>query len=458
VGKRLLYTEDALFNVSTDEDDEEEIAPGELDGVGLDEPEVVVDEQELEQQDIEEKNLQNEFDKTSQDKRVVKVTQASDYEKSPESGSGKSVFKFWKSTERMNVYHKGVDAISGISLPTSRNKTYFSQIKDFTPKYDGKTNQRLRFDDSQRAQDFTLVVQTSFDRLWLVNRTCFVWEGPIVIVVYHVDVVFSKKEIHDNCLRRSSLIIYHGKLGESFPVNKLRNVGLQEVRTSHALLIDVDFLPDAMLYRRLLFLEKHAKPLFKQPRAAFVVPAFQYGRHCSSKADCMEISSYVPKKIPDLQNCLDRHKCHIFDPSNPTGHSTTGYSEWCYQTFDELRKLQCFRSNRYEPYFVLRMNKNMPLYDERFHGYGKNKIQYVSNLRYLGWIFYVIPESFLVHVPHPKSRSKKLWQHSRHQYEMDMLYAKFLHYQRKAHEKHIRTPKCKYGGAHGKKVLPDVGW
>ena len=50
-----------------------------------------------------------------------------------------------------------------------------------------------------------------------------------------------------------------------------------------------------------------------------------------------------------------------------------------------MRPIECFRSNRYEPYVVVSMAQ-MPLYDERFAGYGKNKIQHVSHLRRMGYL------------------------------------------------------------------------
>ena len=40
-----------------------------------------------------------------------------------------------------------------------------------------------------------------------------------------------------------------------------------------------------------------------------------------------------------------------------------------------------------------------------FYGYGKNKIEHISHLRYSGFEFYVLPRSFLCHFPHPHSKA-----------------------------------------------------
>ena len=47
--------------------------------------------------------------------------------------------------------------------------------------------------------------------------------------------------------------------------------------------------------------------------------------------------------------------------------------------------------SRYEPYLVVRAGPPTPLYDERFTGYGKNKIEHVTHLRWAGWRFAVLP-------------------------------------------------------------------
>jgi len=70
-----------------------------------------------------------------------------------------------------------------------------------------------------------------------------------------------------------------------------------------------------------------------------------------------------------------------------------------------------------------------PYYDERFHGYGKNKIQHVQHLRLMGYRFLVLPQGFIVHNPHMESKVKQKWNDMRNSdlhHQMDELYKKFL--------------------------------
>lgn len=42
-------------------------------------------------------------------------------------------------------------------------------------------------EDKGQAMDFTLVSQTSPDRLWMLAHLCRRWEGPFVLAVYMQD-------------------------------------------------------------------------------------------------------------------------------------------------------------------------------------------------------------------------------------------------------------------------------
>lgn len=50
---------------------------------------------------------------------------------------------------------------------------------------------------------------------------------------------------------------------------------------------------------------------------------------------------------------------------------------------------------------ILKKSSNLPYFDERFVNYGYNKVQWVANLRFMGYQFYVGPE-FGIDVAHPR--------------------------------------------------------
>ena len=50
---------------------------------------------------------------------------------------------------------------------------------------------------------------------------------------------------------------------------------------------------------------------------------------------------------------------------------------------------------------MVRRTEILPLFDERFINYGFNKVQWIENLRYLGFEFSVLSQAFAIDIPHP---------------------------------------------------------
>lgn len=303
--------------------------------------------------------------------------------------------------------------------------------------------------------NFTLATQATPERLWMLGWICRRWEGPIVIAVYtdHRSVVRKDPACGDRVDYRIMSAPEHVfKKHNLYPVNKLRNLAISRVRTSHFLLCDIDLWPDAWLFQRLTSLA--ATDLFRDPKLALVVPAFsrEVKTECSSSTaasdsqakyrmeECHKEARDMPRDFGRLKTCIIDKECHIFDRFNQDGHGTTDYRAWLRQ--DGVRRVSCFLSNRYEPYVVLQRTPDLPRFEEQFTGYGKNKIQNLVHLRYSGWRFAVLPRSFLVHFPHHKSAARLEWENKdaeqqqqvdvssnpdlQHRAHMDRVYRKFL--------------------------------
>lgn len=113
---------------------------------------------------------------------------------------------------------------------------------------------------------------------------------------------------------------------------------------------------------------------------------------------------------------------NVFDWTNLGGHGTTRYDRWLTvnrrrndDNEDEvMMDINCFRSNRYEPYLAFRYCDNIPPFQERFEGYGKNKVVWVRQMRRMGYVFQQLlgfggGGGFLVHYPHANSKSRNEW-------------------------------------------------
>jgi len=84
----------------------------------------------------------------------------------------------------------------------------------------------------------------------------------------------------------------------------------------------------------------------------------------------------------------------------PKGHMPTDYSKW----FSSETSFSVNYSEGYEPY-VLAARKLLPRYDERFRGYGMNKISFFFHLNALNFSFVVLPHFFVTAVEHKPSES-----------------------------------------------------
>ena len=257
---------------------------------------------------------------------------------------------------------------------------------------------------------------------------------------------------------------------EAYPINALRNIALEAVSTSHILMIDVDFIPsqglDHMIKSSIKEQQKrsaskmNSKSTYGPDPQAIVIPAFdrRVKSLCATHEACADLlrnnSKFIPSNFDELHHCYYKAKdCIVFDGDiNDIGHSSTRTDLWLQKKWyvsnernsanstninDQLdvhatkpeaqkkmmRTLSCFDSIAYEPYVVLRwcpvsssatafrtVTPVAPYYDERFLGYGHNKIQFLAHIRWMGYQFAVIPNSgFLVHSPHVMSSQKATW-------------------------------------------------
>lgn len=239
----------------------------------------------------------------------------------------------------------------------------------------------------------TLVIQCSMDRIWLLAETCARWPNPIVLVVYlpsssvsddtdKANVVGSIAEIMLNCPQMTVIPHVHNEGDEqgdasTYPVNAMRNIGLDAVKTSHVLIMDVDLIPSAdlshvvidNLVEQITILNDRKSRKNRGdlhiPMQAIVVPAFEriVDEPCADVEDCKRYvkndSNFLPSLFIDLKECVDSKDCIVFQSNNNwEGHHTTNSKKWLKKEWYEtdsvdkakvkrIRHIACFDSLRY---------------------------------------------------------------------------------------------------------------
>ena len=330
--------------------------------------------------------------------------------------------------------------------------------------------------------ELTLVTHGSSSRLWLVPEICRRFKGKMIVVAWlstreasngHLDAfgIGSKSNFDALCPNVRIISYFYDPSSAAdddkntaansiieYPVNVLRNAGIMAVTTTHFLMIDIDFVPSSNLADAF---NKH-RELLLDPMQALVVPAFERrGKSLCDGSDtsksCLDFfvdeknEFVVPNSFSELQACVAKNSCKTFEGgNNPDGHSTSDSRTWIENNFDHVRRVECFDSTRYEPYVIMRrcdgLENNNVLYDERFTGYGKNKIEWVAHVRHMGFIFSILGKAFVIHLPHKDSASKQIWllENSSHQKEMDQLYSKFLRDLKKRFGQKPTVPICDF--------------
>ncbi|XP_063401408.1 xylosyl- and glucuronyltransferase LARGE2s-like [Mytilus trossulus] len=249
----------------------------------------------------------------------------------------------------------------------------------------------LDYDYQPTEWDVTLVAQLSMDRLQMLETICRHWEGPISLALHMSDAEaqqFLRYAQESEVLMQRKNIGYHVvyRDGQYYPVNYLRNVALKQVNTPYVFLSDVDFLPMHGLYEYL----KKALPLMdmENSKKALIVPAFETQRY---RID-------FPKSKAELLTQLDMgdlftFRFHVW----PKGHAQTNYAKWRIST--QPYKVEW--NHDFEPYIVV--GKDIPKFDQRFVGFGWNKVSHIMELDVLGYEYYVLPNAFMIHMPHAPS-------------------------------------------------------
>jgi len=317
---------------------------------------------------------------------------------------------------------------------------------------------------AEAAVDVTMVTQASAERLWMIPHICARWGGRMIVVTLRqpgeppvawpaMDVggVGTTANASSRCalLRLSvdapaaapegaatmSKPAVGGGSASGYPINWMRNVGIRCVATSHYFVVDVDFWPSVELLGALRE-QLHSRAADEVPAlaTALVVPNFQRSGHgcrtAESASACREAFGRgeieMPSSFAALRGCLDAGDCVVFDGEyNPQGQASTDVKAWLRLGAGATRRVPCITSERYEPFVALQRTEATPTFDERFSGYGKNKVQLVVHLRRAGYAFEVLGRGFVVHFPHKASASKHQWLHSAAHGRVDRLFVTF---------------------------------
>ncbi|CAM9624252.1 unnamed protein product [Ectocarpus sp. 12 AP-2014] len=312
---------------------------------------------------------------------------------------------------------------------------------------------RLESRHRRAESDITIFTQCSLSRLNRLERMCDLWTGVVSAAIInggggHVDQHMRRKvsalhrrvESTGKCRLDISLCQPAPGLAARdglYPVNSLRNAALRASRTDLVLSVDVDAMPMRGLhevvsrppvYAQLLEMCRgemsptHAAPAFPaascagadteattldaRPPTFLVVPALEFVG--ASSPDDPRIRALLQeagnkREAADLVVAGDLQAFHA--ACFPEGHRQTNLDRWTTLPV-EAAPYEVMYAEGYEPYgFFFR--PHAPPFDERFRGFGLDKVSHCWHLHRLGWKFRALPAAYLVDLPHPPTEHRR---------------------------------------------------
>ena len=294
-------------------------------------------------------------------------------------------------------------------------------------------------------------------RIKLIDQVCQQKYGTKVLltVVYHTR--YMEDAFDDITLKFTpSPLQEEKKTLRLYPSNKMRNIALRNVPTTHVISLDIDFVPSKLFGEE--FQKTHGAIEWPGDEfTAIVVPAFEWSIEWSKKHSDGDVP--IPRTAQEILHLWEEKNIDVFEANQyPSGHSATNSVQWIKNTEMPSSALGEVASSfykiqyefGYEPYLILR--KPFPVYDERFVGYGQNKVSSIFELALMGYQFYVHPSMFIFHDQrlHHASSPPKILNSFRSQKENDR--------DKRSKAVHVARTKTKTTSKKGKKVAGAKDW
>jgi len=245
------------------------------------------------------------------------------------------------------------------------------------------------------SKQISLNTLLSASRLDSLTEVAQNWKGHMSIT-FHVSKESKLKDIRslEAALQKNPDLASNGDIhfvvdDLPYQFNLWRNIARLYSPSEYVIMLDVDFVPDAQLYDRLM---ENWEVMQKDMdnKKAFIIPAFQFKQgHERNK---------IPKNKAEMVKLLRQDKAELFHADWFPGHGFTDVEKWMNQRAgDAPYQVSRFDKN-FEPYLIY--SQKAPFCDEKFVGYGLNKCACVFEMYASGFSFYVLSDSFLFHRAH----------------------------------------------------------
>ncbi len=302
--------------------------------------------------------------------------------------------------------------------------------------------QRIKLFRSRKPrpeQAVTIVTQLSLERIHMLEQQCSLWPQQIAAAFYiplvqgkifsaesskwdgapleealaAVAAMHAALEKNNTCILDVDLVVEEmctPQKALDYPVNALRNRALLLASTELVLLLDVDFIVDQNLARGTTANATMYTELvgMLSQGAAMVLPAFETADEGDAgvKLAVRAVQRGKSYLVPHLKvnDAFPFHGCYF-----PVGQGATESVYWIRNA--TTKPYRILYEEYFEPYLLMKKSL-VPLYDERFTGRHRNKMQHIMHVAVQSRMALVVhPLHFVIHLPHKKSFASKHQEH-----------------------------------------------
>lgn len=267
----------------------------------------------------------------------------------------------------------------------------------------------------------TLTTHFSYSRRFMAASMAEFWSGPMVFVLYSTQALAARMKQFVSDSSAMSARVQNGSIKflhvlnitgpEYYPVNILRNIGIETANSAYVLPLDVDLLPRKGMYDRLQpFLASQQANTTE--KVGYIIPVFQTTE--GSNFSTSKLIKSFPSTKQELINLWENEKMlEQFSLDEwAVGHSATDYLRW----LDATEPFEVDYSWQWQPTVLFRktlmgqtaFESNISLkYIEKYVSYGDDKASLPALMAAYGYQFVVLSEEFLIHIEHNPSRWKQ---------------------------------------------------
>eukprot|EP00940_MAST-03C_sp_MAST-3C-sp2_P001166 g1166.t1 len=265
--------------------------------------------------------------------------------------------------------------------------------------------------------DITLTVHMTVDRVAQLETQLENWKVPVAVALLlrddDADIADDNnsdpnarrlRDLLDANKDRVRYVIHRAPVDALYPVNRMRNLAINITVTEFFVVVDADFIVSRDMHDAL---RTHARRLdwdaarWGRRLIALVLPAFvvdaKYRRTMSRDA----FVSMLDSKRRFVLRLKRGDAAPFQEKAYPAGHFATDNIRWQ----QAMAPYEVSYRFGYEPFLMMR--RPAPRFDERFVGYGQNKVSYAYELAAANYRFIVAHDAYVIHELEESESQKK---------------------------------------------------